>query len=444
MNVLKRISDLFSDKDLPSEKIKKGEDSKARFVHKNEFDGISCEVIAHSDSTHLVSIASRMCVGMDAIEDYDKRIAHISKVVGRGHESVLEHTNIVLLLHISRNAVYPISLNAFLASCKYLDVKTSETDGIMHILIGGSIRGYKHIIRYTKNAMRNPYILAIRDAMYSSAEYVFFEDMIRDGVMDKSKFTVLDNPNATVMSFNPYADEKVESAVKLTPIKRWVIEKPRVSLLASEHAKFNFILDKVSAYGFTVEDVLDIARISVIMHDISRPISMQIIRHRNAITQESQRYVDYSDKAFIDPIQFIRDVNESPAKYKLSLFGKNFELTSEALGNRLCKIYKQLIDQGMKKQDARSFLPSNVCTKLIMTFSYKNLFHFFVMRLDKAAQPEIRRVASELYDAYREYNNGELKYDIPDVEVPYYILEDKLRASKDSEIDEVISEEEVK
>jgi thymidylate synthase ThyX len=66
------------------------------------------------------------------------------------------------------------------------------------------------------------------------------------------------------------------------------------------------------------------------------------------------------------------------------------------------------------------------------------------MRLDKAAQPEIRRVASELYDAYREYNNGELKYDIPDVEVPYYILEDKLRASKDYEIDEVISEEEVK
>ena len=441
--MLKQIKDLFSDKDLPSEKIKDGEDSKARFAHKNEFDGISCEVIAHSDSTHLVSIASRICVGMDAIEDYDKRLAHISKVIGRGHESVLEHTNIVLLLHISKNAVQQISLNAFLASCKYLDVKVSETDGIMHILIGGSIRGYKHIIRYTKNAMRNPYILAIRDAMYSSAEYVFFEDMIRDGIMDKSKFTILDNPTTTAMAFNPYANEKVESAVRLTPIERRVIEKPRVSLLASEHAKFTFILNKVSSYGFTVEDVLDIARISVIMHDISRPISMQIIRHRNAITQESQRYVDYSDKAFIDPMQFVPDEEKSSDKYKLSLFGKKVKLTSEELGNGLCKVYNQLLDQGMKKQDARSYLPSNVCTKLIMTFSYKNLFHFLVMRLDKAAQPEIRQVASELYDAYKEYNNGELKYDISDVEVPYYILEDKLRASKDSEIDEVISEEEV-
>ena len=118
--MLKQIKDLFSDKDLPSEKIKDGEDSKARFAHKNEFDGISCEVIAHSDSTHLVSIASRICVGMDAIEDYDKRLAHISKVIGRGHESVLEHTNIVLLLHISKNAVQQISLNAFLASCKFI------------------------------------------------------------------------------------------------------------------------------------------------------------------------------------------------------------------------------------------------------------------------------------------------------------------------------------
>lgn len=262
--------------------------------------------------------------------------------------------------------------------------------------------------------------------------------------MDRDKFAVLDNPRATNMRFDPYVDEKVESAVKLDPISRTKIETPTATILGSVQPKYSDVMKYVSQYGFTVDDVLDIVKVSVIIHDISRPISMQVIRHRNAITQESQRYVDYSKKAFINPLKF-HDTDEMlNKKFKLSLFGTNFELSGQELGNRLCKIYHQLVEQGMKKQDARSFLPSNVCTRLIMTFTYKNLFHFFNMRLDKAAQAEIRNLANDLLKAFNEYDKEILNtYNRENVEIPYYIIEDKMRVLSDAEVDEILSEEEI-
>jgi len=381
---------------------------------------------------------------MGPVEEYDKRIAHLSKIIKMGHESVLEHTNIIMMLHISQSAMNTKWLAELLASCKYLDVKTNEYNDTTHILIGGSIRGYKHLIKFTKDALRNHYILKIIDSLYSSAEAVFFEDMIEAEVMDRDKFAVLDNPRATNMRFDPYADEDEESAIKLDPISRTKIETPTATILGSVQPKYSDIMKYVSQYGFTVDDVLDIVKVSVIIHDISRPISMQVIRHRNAITQESQRYVDYSKKAFINPLKF-HDTDEMlNKKFKLSLFGTNFELSGQELGNRLCKIYHQLIEQGMKKQDARSFLPSNVCTRLIMTFTYKNLFHFFNMRLDKAAQAEIRNLANDLLKAFNEYDKEILNtYDRKNVEIPYYIIEDKMRVLSDAEVDEILSEEEI-
>ena len=444
MSLLKRLKNLFLDQSLPTEEIIDGDDPKARYLIKKKFEGVSCEIIDHTDSTYLVSTAARMSVGMDPIEDYDKRISHLSRIIKMGHESILEHTNIIMMLHISKSAMNTKWLAELLASCKYLDVKTTEYNDTTHILIGGSIRGYKHIIKFTKDALRNHYILKIIESLYSSAEAVFFEDMIDAGVMDRDKFAVLDNPKATDMIFNPYVDESVESAVKLDPICRTKIETPTATILESVQPRYSDIMNYVSQYGFTIEDVIDIARVSVIIHDISRPISMQVIRHRNPVTQESQRYVDYSRKLFINPLKFHDNDEMLNKKFKLSLFGTNFELSGQELGNRLCKIYHQLIEQGMKKQDARSYLPSNVCTRLIMTFTYRNLLHFLNLRMDKAAQAEIRNLSNDLLKAFNEYDKGFLDiYDMENVEIPYYTIEDKMRGLTDAEVDEILSEEEI-
>lgn len=55
-----------------------------------------------------------------------------------------------------------------------------------------------------------------------------------------------------------------------------------------------------------------------------------------------------------------------------------------------------LLKYGVKPEDARYVLPEATKTNLIMTCNVRQLFHIFDMRMDKAAQWEIRRLASAL------------------------------------------------
>ena len=58
---------------------------------------------------------------------------------------------------------------------------------------------------------------------------------------------------------------------------------------------------------------------------------------------------------------------------------------------------KSLIAQGLNKEDARAFLPSNVqCNKLYMTFTLSSLYDFLILRTDKHAQAEIRSYANDI------------------------------------------------
>lgn len=291
-----------------------------------------------------------------------------------------------------------------------------------HVLIGGSIRGYKNVFRLTKENSSNPVYEEIKNNLASSAEYIFFEDFFEDGIMNKNDFAFVDDkiPETNL-------GEKID--------------------IIDAHAKFVEVFEKVHQYGFTEKEVMNVCAITVIFHDISRPISMQIVRHRNGISQESQRYVDYSTKSFIDPIQFTKDEANKDKLYSVEIFGLNKTIKSKDLGDELMKVYHQLTQQGMLKQDARGFLPSNVCTKLMMTFTYASFFHFLVMRQDKAAQLEIQEIANEAADMFAQYDmesayqfgNDKLK---EFAEKPEYYFIRKREEEKISTLDEIISEEE--
>ena len=121
------------------------------------------------------------------------------------------------------------------------------------------------------------------------------------------------------------------------------------------------------------------------------------------------------------------------------------EKTAQDLGETLQKVYGQLIDQGMLKQDARGFLPFNVTTKLMMTFTYSDLIHFFNMRIDKAAQPEVQEMAKETYELLKVHEGSKelfelntLKGLILEVESPVYKQDDIKNQSLLDEIDEPI------
>jgi len=65
--------------------------------------------------------------------------------------------------------------------------------------------------------------------------------------------------------------------------------------------------------------------------------------------------------------------------------------------------YNVLREAGLRKEDARFVAPGGAATYFLVTMNGRSWRHFIEMRLDKAAQWEIRRLAEQAYDFFLEY-----------------------------------------
>lgn len=125
------------------------------------------------------------------------------------------------------------------------------------------------------------------------------------------------------------------------------------------------------------------ARYTFLIENVSRNMTHQLVRHRGgSFSQESQRYVDSGKCNFIYPPSASEELRD---KLKVE-----YE-------NSLLK-YKELRDAGMLKEDARYVLPSGIETRIVASFNYRDLLHFFRMRCDTHAQWEIRQVALQMLE----------------------------------------------
>lgn len=122
----------------------------------------------------------------------------------------------------------------------------------------------------------------------------------------------------------------------------------------------------------------------------NRAIANEIVRHRLAsYSQESTRYVKYDD------IEFIPWVDPRGLKinhlYELEVLYHNMEF-----------IYKKLIEDNFKPEEARDILPNATATTLVMTMNFRELRHFLKLRLDKAAHPQIRELAGMILEILKD------------------------------------------
>lgn len=93
----------------------------------------------------------------------------------------------------------------------------------------------------------------------------------------------------------------------------------------------------------------------------------------------SERYVDVSKMNFTYPYDVLN-------KYEGLV-----EYIEEAK-----RIYKSMLDIGIKREDARFLLPQGINTNLCVNMNFRELRHFLKLRTDKRAQWEIREVAIEI------------------------------------------------
>ncbi|MDR1600090.1 MAG: FAD-dependent thymidylate synthase [Oscillospiraceae bacterium] len=125
-----------------------------------------------------------------------------------------------------------------------------------------------------------------------------------------------------------------------------------------------------------------------------RGVSHEWVRHRIAsYSQESTRYCNYGKDKFGNEVTFIRPSfwAEDTAQYRL---------WKDAMGHAE-DAYLGLLKSGASPQEARGALPNSVKTELIATMNLREWRHFFKLRADKAAHPQMRQLAEPMLWRFR-------------------------------------------
>lgn len=126
-----------------------------------------------------------------------------------------------------------------------------------------------------------------------------------------------------------------------------------------------------------------------------RGISHEIVRHRDAsFAQESTRYCNYSKDKYNNEITVIMPsfFDTGMGKHSNSLVYQEWKNSCE----RAERSYFKLLDYGATAQQARTVLPNSLKTELIMTAKNYEWNHFFELRADKPAHPQMKELAIPL------------------------------------------------
>jgi thymidylate synthase (FAD) len=150
--------------------------------------------------------------------------------------------------------------------------------------------------------------------------------------------------------------------------------------------------------------VLEHAVWNFVFTGISRSLTHELIRHRAGMgySQLSQRYVDESVAEYVEPDVIAND----PELHRLWLeaIGRCHEAYL-ALAEKLTAKFADDPDKTARRknarQAARSVLPNATETKIFVTANSRALRHFMEQRGNRAAEPEIRKLANQLLQIMR-------------------------------------------
>jgi thymidylate synthase (FAD) len=115
----------------------------------------------------------------------------------------------------------------------------------------------------------------------------------------------------------------------------------------------------------------------------------------HAWNEISGRYVPYDE--FYEPTEFRKQSEDNKqASDGLVKNQKNAKKVWEMGQNVAISCYRQLLDMGMAKEQARSILPLTVYTKVWWTASFQSIMNFIELRDEATSQVEIQEYARGL------------------------------------------------
>lgn len=126
-----------------------------------------------------------------------------------------------------------------------------------------------------------------------------------------------------------------------------------------------------------------------------RGVSHELVRHRIAnFGQESTRYCNYSQDKFGNEITVILPLffDTGHGIYSNSTVYNEWLISCE----RSERSYFKLLGFGAKPEEARTVLPNSLKTEIVMTMNIRNWRHFFELRCDNPAHPQMRELTIPL------------------------------------------------
>lgn len=374
----------------------------------------------------IVEMACKECYNGKLTDDINKKLNYIASKVKLGHESVLEHSNIVIRLIFSDDMFSQVA--EVLSHCEYLVTEMAKSKNLNVLGIAGSVRGYKEMIKNIENPLMNNVIKEIISALYGTYKE-FYIDLIADGIMEESKF---DDPEL----------------LEIPLCRRYINKNEQLSKISIVNSDDVVELQK-SFPEFKPHQIFRMVSITVHMEAVARVITQMITRHRNAISQMSQRYVDEHGASWVNPMDFkkqfycnkLKEANpELDDKSMEDAFEVNRQKVDDILAQE-CKFYEELRDEiGLLKEDARYVLPNAVESSLYVTFHGKTLLKFINLRDDSAAQIEVQNIGKDLHSFVNDVYGDFLGTDIFKFLEPVYKIY-KNENDFIEEIDEDINEQ---
>jgi len=144
--------------------------------------------------------------------------------------------------------------------------------------------------------------------------------------------------------------------------------------------------------------------------ETSKAIGIQLIRHRSFSFQEfSQRYQDVNKAgdSMFESIE-LREQCEDNRQSSTEVINPKLEngmMANTAIEqhlNQAHKLYNQLLEAGVAREQARMVLPLATTTKIHMTGNIRSWIHFLELRDDSHAQKEIQIIAKEIKKHFKE------------------------------------------
>ena len=140
-------------------------------------------------------------------------------------------------------------------------------------------------------------------------------------------------------------------------------------------------------YGLLIEDSIELVAEDIpvelqrktIEFITDRAVSHELVRHRAAsFSQESQRYVGYSEMEFIRPSWFKNAEEHVKVAFKISC--------------KECSDNYKWLRRHLKPEHTRTVLTNQVATKIIVTATIPQWGDIFKLRCSQAAYPQIREL----------------------------------------------------